>query len=456
MKGLKCIKLLILSTIFLPLFGICSNTSALKHPYSSLYLGRWSVYRNGSLDQNFGVYYSSSYPQSNPLSHPMPKSQKILSAGTPCYQSTESSLYQTSTSNTYRWSSSFAPTINLGSSPQDLSGSALCHIYTSSSWYEYSSIRILPTEGTNSTAAAISDFFGSDSKYMYEFYLPLDFDTSSVGQVSAGRPFHFHGEFSSRDYFYYVSNSSGDTSLDYNNLGPYVTLLYEGYDSSDQWVAGGYSWNNASSGITTNYCSTLVSTVDKKSVYFDCYFTSSTDLNLPHFGIRFCRSSNCNSTSDRLKPLWYNPSDFVWFNDWWVTTDNDYTLGADASITQSGNNVSSSPGYESTTGQSYESSLVNLFSFNFFDPFAPLFQMFTSGDQCSSIPILAGMLGSTETTYCPWFPASVRNVLTPVIALSASMLVFGFLVRWLNSSSGNMIEDSAPHTSGKFGVRRTK
>ena len=105
-------------------------------------------------------------------------------------------------------------------------------------------------------------------------------------------------------------------------------------------------------------------------------------------------------------------------------------------------------------GDSYDSALSNLFNFNFINPFSPIFNLFTDSSQCANIPIIAGMLGSTETTYCPWFSSTTRSILTPVLGLSATMLVFGFLVRWLSSSSGNMFEDQTTHKWGNTQLKQ--
>ena len=68
--------------------------------------------------------------------------------------------------------------------------------------------------------------------------------------------------------------------------------------------------------------------------------------------------------------------------------------------------------------------------------------MFSDQSTCANIPTLAGMLHSNETQVCPWFSAETRAIVTPVIGLSSMMLLFGFVVRWLGSGSGNFVEDA--------------
>lgn len=111
-------------------------------------------------------------------------------------------------------------------------------------------------------------------------------------------------------------------------------------------------------------------------------------------------------------------------------------------------------------GKDFTSSLINLFGFTFLNPFAPLFNLFNNQDSCVHIPIIAGMIHSESDEVCPWFPATVRNIATPVLGIASMMLIFGFAVRWLGSSSGNMFEDSGGvdtdnyHFGSKF--RRNK
>lgn len=69
------------------------------------------------------------------------------------------------------------------------------------------------------------------------------------------------------------------------------------------------------------------------------------------------------------------------------------------------------------------------FNFQVRNPFMGIFGLFATPSQCVSLPTIAGWLRSPSSTYCAWFPASVRNVLTPVFAIAASMILFGFIVR---------------------------
>lgn len=138
------------------------------------------------------------------------------------------------------------------------------------------------------------------------------------------------------------------------------------------------------------------------------------------------------------------------FESSFIITDNDDTDGGIWGNDIVGSDPGSAPGSAtqnsygdiSSDGVNWTKSLTNLFQFNFINPFAPLFQLFTDNSSCASIPTIAGLIHSEETQVCPWFDSTVRNIVTPVLGLSSMMLVFGFAVRWLGSSSGNMFEDS--------------
>lgn len=75
-----------------------------------------------------------------------------------------------------------------------------------------------------------------------------------------------------------------------------------------------------------------------------------------------------------------------------------------------------------------------IFTFDLTNPFSGLFGLFTNSN-CVSIPTLAGLVGSNETTYCSWFSPSVRSILTPAIGIVSTMIIFGFIVRWLSGSN---------------------
>lgn len=141
-------------------------------------------------------------------------------------------------------------------------------------------------------------------------------------------------------------------------------------------------------------------------------------------------------------------ADWSW-SGFYVITDSDDTPGANYNDEPTGNHLDEAPGSPQAEAEEHEgdsggffNALTNLFGFSFLNPFAPLFTMFTESNTCANIPIIAGMLHAEESTYCSWFSSETRGILTPVLGIAGMMLVFGFAVRWLGASSGNMFEDS--------------
>lgn len=197
-----------------------------------------------------------------------------------------------------------------------------------------------------------------------------------------------------------------------------------------------------------------------KQLEFSCSSSLSSDYIyfLPYLNI------SGGTTNGVLQYVF--ETDSVWrFASMFLVTDNDDTPGSafNSTLTGGGTIVGSDDyilGVNSSSSEDWFSSLTGLFSFDFINPFAPIFNLFNN-DSCANIPTLASMLHSNETQVCPWFDSSVRNITTPVLGLASMMLVFGFVVRWLGSRSGNFIEDSGGvdvgdsyHLSNKF--RRKK
>lgn len=91
-------------------------------------------------------------------------------------------------------------------------------------------------------------------------------------------------------------------------------------------------------------------------------------------------------------------------------------------------------------GQDAAEQGANIFTFTLMNPFAGIFNLF-SGSGCVAIPTIGGMMNKPDATYCPWFSQSIRNILTPVIGLSSSMLLFGFIIRWLSTTDGVAISE---------------
>lgn len=184
---------------------------------------------------------------------------------------------------------------------------------------------------------------------------------------------------------------------------------------------------------------------------YSCPFDMTAETNLSGYTLQFRGPSHGSPSFD---PIFTYDDIFLWiYESSTVVTNYDTSSDPSGSKFQYfeflGNKEHYAPGYAGKVpediiqnGVNYSSSLTNLFNFSLLNPFSGLFGLFSDSNSCASIPTLAGLIHSNETQVCPWFPSDVRSILTPVIGISSMMLVFGFVVRWLGSSSGNFFDDS--------------
>lgn len=278
-------------------------------------------------------------------------------------------------------------------------------------------------------------FSSSNSdRYLKKVTVPLNFDSSVT--FPANTPLSFS--------FGLVTGSSLGFS---NFVTPNVSFdVY--YDSGEVF----YHDSVSSCSIDDNYGFLILNPdLSVMGAYtgflVTCDFTPSVDVSYFSSSLSIYGGSSFNPSSF----LSYSSSDGLYFAASYLVTDNDDTWsGQNISPIPTGEDIENAPGYSQLYGSSspvcvpgdFSCNLSNLFSFSIFNPFAPIFNLFTTGQSCASIPIIAGMLHAESDQYCSWFPLSVRNVLTPVFSLASVMLLFGFIVRWLGASSGNFFEDA--------------
>lgn len=315
---------------------------------------------------------------------------------------------------------------------------------------EYISSQILPywysADGFYRVNSAIDTDSGSHYSYSFSFddlfdkpirkfsYLTIPlhdyggffWDSSNL---TAGRAFEFKGAFEFDGSFEWNPNISND------NFGFQI-------DASVLEVGN----RSGGSNITFADCTTNLITLSSsgyKQLEFSCSgnLASNYVYFIPYLSI-YGGDEYVFQTDDTWR-----------FASMFLVTDNDDTPGnAFNSDLTGGGTIIGSDEYilsENAGSEDWFSSLVSLFSFDFINPFAPLFNLFNN-DSCAQIPTLAVLLHSEETQVCPWFDSTVRNITTPVLGLSSMMLVFGFVVRWLGSRSGNFIEDSGGVDSGGY------
>lgn len=239
---------------------------------------------------------------------------------------------------------------------------------------------------------------------------------------------------------YFHSSSSTLNSFTYNDNTIY-SLPFNPHSTSVDMKVCNTTEYHISNGDDSNR-------LDFECVYdpvIDGAFVSSVDFRyLSNFRLNFGRTGlqSLNTPTDFLS----TQGDYKFTNFRLVTNNNETPSGWDATNSGLGGNPSSMPGndgYDEDFEPDWFTSLKNMFGFNFLNPFAGIFTLFSDQNSCAAIPTLSSMIHSEETSVCPWFDSTTRNIVTPVLGLASVMLVFGFAVRWLGSSSGNLFEDSS-------------
>lgn len=460
MKGLK--KCFIFSGILMVVslvycLAISSvNVHALKYSYTS-----YPIYQTRMYDSSGNNFYSTSNPTfsfwfdgavsfKNSLFSDSYKYSRLLDTDDVCSDTSSSSIFTTSGSDSYTsiWSGEgygFYRTFNKVECQYNITK------------YSYDSILGATydvSDGDATQLVSVNDLFFDTSSPNYDsgsikrIDVPLNISHDHVGTLPANSPVVFN-------FGLLTQGSAGFPYFD-SNLNYELSLQY--FDSSDNPISA-----TASCSLDSNY---------GLGIETDQYL-----VTIPYTGFNITCSYTPTTTMDYVSAqlkIWgsgydYNPSVFltydyngIWFSGSYLITENDSTWsGLSANDNPTGEDLTSMPGYSQlypSSGGScqpgdFTCELSNLFSFDFLNPFAPLFIMFGDNSECASIPIIAGMLGATETTYCPWFSSDIRNVLTPVLGLASMMLIFGFAVRWLGSSSGNMFEDSSREEVSNQGGR---
>ena len=311
-----------------------------------------------------------------------------------------------------------------------ISSQILPYWYSADGFYRVNSAIDTDSGSHYSYSFSFDDLFNKPIRSFSELTIPLHdyggyfWDSSNLTQ---GRAFEFKGAF------------EFDGSFDWN---PNVSSSDFGFQIRAYVQEVGDS--TGSKLITFADCNTNLVTLSStgyKQLEFSC------SGNLAHDYVYFMPFLDIYGGNEYV----FRTDDTWRFASMFLVTDNDDTPGiAFNSDLTGGGTIIGSDEYiisENAGTEDWFSSLTSLFSFDFINPFAPIFNLFNN-DSCAQIPTLASMLHSQETEICPWFDSSVRNIVTPVLGLSSMMLVFGFVVRWLGSRFGNLIEDSGGIDSG--------
>lgn len=322
--------------------------------------------------------------------------------------------------------------------------------YTSNAFYNYGSVEVNGITYSHSFSPLKEMFNGDINRFSY-LSIPLadysDYWLNS-DNFSNGRQIDINATIFSNNSFDFnpdFSSASGSSSRG-------VFLKYSGYDY--------YSARFIEDRVRCSVENVHVGGVGDNSNYFPYELRISCNLNLPTKFITFSPTLVFDGDHEYI----FDNSDWSFsYGSFYYITDGDSTPSYDFGTTNvNGTYIFGDPAHyipdnNSDGGfianivnllENFRVNILNLFQFNFLNPFAPLFALFTSGDECVNIPIMASMLNSDENVVCPWFPASVRNIVTPVFMLVSVMIIFGFAVRWVKSSSSDFSPVS-PNGKGK-------
>lgn len=220
-------------------------------------------------------------------------------------------------------------------------------------------------------------------------------------------------------------------------------------DYSHIRIGSRFNYNGSNRDLS---CSTSVESFSLTStkLSFICNIVAPVTVNAGHYAFNF----RIYTDSILSRPLTSN-NQSITFNDFSIILNDDSTSGGYGGFGQTGSFPNVAPGIPDTDPEQADwfSSITNMFGFDFINPFAPLFEMFSNNNSCANIPTIASMIHAENSQVCPWFDSTTRNIVTPVLGIASMMLVFGFAVRWLGSSSGNMFTDSANEEVSNQGGR---
>lgn len=328
-----------------------------------------------------------------------------------------------------------------------------------SSGYDFDSIyggTIDISTGDYDKYVDISRVYGGFSEgALRSINVPLDISQKNVGTIHSGSPLSWTFELFSLSPLVDVS------STPFVHLG--LTYYAADFDTYSGTVADFVSTRTVSSATCTVDPNHEFLKVNEDLTFthmygyqVNCEYTPSTDMS--YIQATLVLSGDEYSTTNL-----FTFRQYLYFGSSYLVTDNDDTYsGINANDEPTGDNIEISPGYSSLYCDNAATcdppgdgmfGLTELFNFTFINPFEPILHLFTDNGSCVQIPTIAGMIHSEETEVCPWFDSNVRNIVTPVLGLSSMMLVFGFAVRWLGSSTGNLFEDSRDEEVSNQGGR---
>ena len=463
MKGKKCFGLLFLLAIIFGLsLSVSSDVSALKYAYSSipLYLDIYTNYpdNNGSdgwylpMGSRFGLTFDASSGSHSLGDEYNSDFDRFYLCNDMTSQLANNHLFQTyHVSSRSQWSILSNQTFHIAS----YNAFNICPNYLPSalaSRWDYDKIFLSKYNLVTGDSIQLLDvpnaFFDSGEDFknsgsLKSLTIPLYLDYDKFDKILAGTQLEWD--------FGVVQKSANNFSNLSNSIFTNLRLDYFTSDPSSSFSLDTKVTVNISCSVDYNYrFQTRSNELWEDFLGFNvhCSWTPSSDVYYLHPVIAIAGDNSVNP----VKFLDYDYHGLYFTGTYFITDGDDTWSGELADTMPTGEHLNFAPGFiqfygsgggvSSCSQGDFGCQLENLFNFSFTNPFAPIFQMFEDQSSCVSIPTIAGLIHSEETTVCPWFPSSVRQIATPILGISSVMLIFGFAVRWLGSSSGNLFEDS--------------
>lgn len=472
MRGVKCFGLLLVFSIIFGLsLNASSDVSALKYSYNAFNLASPTYVKgvsSGNSSSRSGFSFSISFYTDNSLSY----DPDIMDRSKASFWLCDQEQIPGNLNNIWSTPSFISSSHSFGFSNHHLfnqvvfSQEQLCYSSTAARW-SYDSIYSADYNMSNGDTMKLVDipnlFFDSGDSYqragsLKSINIPLNIDYDSLGVIEQGTTLEWDVglvQKSANNFPYFDPDAIATMDISYFTLNPNTSSFDDFWDS----------WKTTTSTpptisvrpqctIDDNYRFQVRSNElwqDYLGINVHCSYTAPSDLYYVNARV-LLSGSNSN-----FKLLDYDYNGLYFSGSYLITNGDDTWSGQYANRQPTGDNLEEAPGYHQLYGYDnpggcvegdFFCDLSNLFNFNFINPFAPIFNLFTDQNSCAQIPTLAGMLHSVETQVCPWFDSTTRNIVTPVLGLSSMMLLFGFAVRWLGSRSGNFIEDSEGFDSG--------
>lgn len=424
MKILK--KILRIITILLPAF-VCfllpGKVSAKDYYFTDL-----PVYSPRYYYEDFSSLFASPYSwvgyDISPIFQRRYYSQLVDGECSPLSNQTPYISSSTSSSHTYY-------SINFNAFPDSDFSTNRCQNLTGE-WYEYSSVHI-------------GDFSGSSTNNPSVVFSDDDIDVSGDVSVVKGTGLNLNSMFDGDLFdsthlvkgfefpFYYDPNSMG--AVVYPDYESAHHIEFELYSTADIYVPEGasiyidaFTAVNSSQNVSQHYsCSITNDIVDEPRVISGvCPLGTIPQFN--DYPVFFRLQFPTGSV--------YAENSVIYLQRLLYWSGGDHSFGGTFSLQNNGLNPGAAPVGDF---DDLSMSFLHLFNFNVINPISPILNLFTDHNTCVDIPIIAGLIHSSQTRLCPIYPDIVYHVMTPVFQLAGIMLIVSYFYKWLRDDESVIV-----------------